>query len=304
MNGLTRRWAAAGVLLGTFLSLSASSEEIQKTFASPQEAVGALVKACRHNDTKALMGIFGPDGKDIVLSGDRREDKHGRKKFAEMAEHKIAFKDDAAGPDKVLVALGDEDWPFPVPLVRVEGRWRFDPAEGRQEILARRIGSNEINAVAICRGYVEAQEEYAQDHNRDGVPEYAMKMMSSWSKWDGLYAKHGVGANKIHVTKGFATAARRANRGKPYHGYFFKVLTAQGPDAPGGKANYVLKSRMIGGFALAAWPAEYGVSGVKSFIVADEGIVYEKDLGPDSAKDAEAMTEFNPDKSWAPAPKD
>jgi hypothetical protein len=203
--------------------------------------------------------------------------------------------------NKTILSIGNQDWPFPVPLVRnKDGQWRFDSAQGRMEILARRIGDNEMTAIEVCRGYVEAQYEYAQTHQHNGVPEYAQKIISSPGKQDGLYWEPAKGEPECNVPKGFAQAAlgMSIKDREPYHGYYFRILTAQGPEARGGAVNYVVKDSMIGGFALVAWPAEYGVSGVQTFIVNHDGTVFEKHLGDDSAKTAETMSEFNPDNSW------
>lgn len=286
-------------------SVAASSESVpkgQKTFATPQEAVQELIKDCLKDDSKALLKLFGPGSKNIVESGDRRQDKDGRSQFGDLAGQKNALIPDPMTPDKIILSIGPNDWPFPVPLVRSGGQWYFDTADGAQEILARRIGTNETNAIEICRGYVEAQYEYAQDHRQDGVPVYAQHIVSSPGKQDGLYWEPGPGLPAGNVPKGFAKAAASMQNSErePYHGYFFKVLKAQGANARGGKLDYVVKDAMIGGFGLVAWPAEYGASGVQTFIVCHDGTVYEKNIGPDTAKAAEQITEFDPDKSWHP----
>jgi hypothetical protein len=260
-----------------------------------------LIKACEKDNTKALLKLFGVDSKDIVESGDRRQDKEDRTKFASLAGQKNALIPDPMNPDKMILSIGPDDWPFPVPLVRSSGQWFFGTPEGVQEILARRIGSNEMHAIEICRGYVEAQYEYAQDHRKNGIPVYAQHIVSSGTE-QGLYWEPGPGEPEANVPRGFAKAAARmgAAEREPYHGYFYKVLKAQGPDARGGKIDYVVNGDMIGGFALVAWPAEYGVSGIQTFIVNHDGTVYEKHLGLDTAKVTDQMTEFNPDKSWRP----
>ncbi len=208
---------------------------------------------------------------------------------------------ESGNPDRATLIIGDNDWPFPVPLVRRNGQWSFDPAQGRMEILARRIGRNELSAMEVCRGYVEAQMEYAtRDRNSSGVLEYAPKIIASPGKKDGLYWE-GEPHNLVPKSFADAAAALLVSAGKkpvPYHGYYFHILKAQGPDAPGGAMDYVVKGHMIGGFALVAWPAEYRISGVKTFIVAHNAIVYAKDLGPNTAATARGMTRFNPDKTW------
>ena len=225
----------------------------------------------------------------------RREDKESRAEFARSAHEKLQIEQDPANPDRVTFAVGEQDWPFPVPVVRKDGKWRLDPIGGRLEILARRVGRNELNTMEICRGYVEAQLEYAsEDRDRDGILEYAQSVASSPGKQDGLYSE---GASENPVAKAFAAAAGRTKT-EPYHGYYFRVLKSQGPAATGGAFDYVVKGKMIGGFALVAWPAEYGVSGVQTFIINHEGLLYGKDLGINTAALARQMTRFNPDKSW------
>ena len=270
----------------------------QETFATPQEAAQALIDATEHNDSAAMLKVLGPDGKDIIASGDPAEDVKHRAEFARLAHQKLRIDQD--NPLNTTLIIGEQEWPFPVPLVEKDGKWRFDSAKGRLEILARRVGQNELNAVEVCRGYVEAQQEYAaEDRDKDGVLKYAQKIVSSPGQHDGLYWD-GV----TIVPKSFAEAAesyaKEGNKPQPYHGYYFRVLKAQGPDAQGGALSYVVKGKMIGGFALVAWPAEYGVSGIHCFIVNHHGKVYEKDLGAGSATLAKQMIRFNPDKSWRP----
>jgi hypothetical protein len=277
---------------------AAAPKANQETFATPQEAAQALIDATEHNDSAALLKVLGPDGKDIVESGDPAEDTKHRAEFARSAHQKLRIDQD--NPLNTILVIGEQEWPFPVPLVEKDGKWRFDSAKGRLEILARRIGQNELNALDVCRGYVEAQQEYAaEDRDKDGILEYAQKIVSSPGKHDGLYWD-----GATIVPKAFAEAAesyaKEGSKLQPYHGYYFRVLKAQGPDAQGGALSYVVKGEMIGGFALVAWPAEYGVSGIHSFIVNHHGIVYEKDLGAGSATLAKQMTRFNPDKSWRP----
>jgi hypothetical protein len=278
----------------------------QQTFGTPQEAAQAVINAAEHNDTAAMLKLFGPGGKDIVESGDPAEDKAHRAEFARTAHEKLKIDQDPSNPDRATLSIGAEDWPFPVPLVQKDGKWHFDAAAGKMEILAHRIGENEVNAVEVCRAYVEAQMEYAaQDHDKDGILEYAQKIVSSPGKRDGLYWE---GASETLVPKAFADAAAAnmaegAKKPDRYHGYYFRILKAQGPDAQGGALDYVVKGKMIGGFALVAYPAEYAVSGVKTFIVDHHGMVYEKDLGPTTGALARQMTRFNPDKSWKPVEK-
>jgi hypothetical protein len=275
----------------------------QQTFSTPQAAAQALVEAAAHNDTAALLKLLGPGGKDIVQSGDAADDKAARERFAEHARAKLQVEPDHDNPNRASIVVGEQSWPYPVPMIRKNGQWHFDAASGRVEILARRIGRHELAAIDVCRAYVEAQMEYASRlRDSNGMLAYAQHIISSPGKKDGLYYE---GEPETLVPKSFADAAAVLLQGKgkqpvPYHGYFFHILKAQGPDAPGGAMDYVVKGIMIGGFALAAWPAEYGVSGVQTFMVNHQGMVYEKDLGPQTATQARQMTAFNPNKTWKP----
>jgi hypothetical protein len=292
----------SGMLLAALCLLKAAPQAIE-TFATPQEAAQALVNAAEQNDTAAMLKLFGPGGKDIVQSGDAADDKAARAAFAARARAKLQVEPDKDNPNRAIIVAGDQNWPLPVPLIRKNGRWYFDAAVGRVEILARRVGRNELAAIDVCRGYVEAQMEYAsRDRDANGVLEYAQHIISVPGKKDGLYYE---GESESLVPKSFADAAAVILQGQgkkpvPYHGYFFHILKAQGPDAQGGAMDYVVKGAMIGGFAMVAWPAEYGVSGIQTLIVNHQGIVYEKDLGPQTATQARAVTRFNPDKTWKP----
>jgi hypothetical protein len=296
----TVRLVGTGLLLATAL-LSAGLKDGQRTFATPQEAVQATIDAADRNDTAALLQLFGPAGKDIVESGDPAEDKDLRAEFARSAHEKIKIDADFLTPDRVTFTVGAEEWPFPVPVVRKNGRWQLDPESGRLEILARRIGKNELNAMEVCRGYAEAQMEYAEGpRDGDRVLKYARKIVSTPGKQDGLYSEV-VSDGLVSQAFARAEAANSTGSGKkaePYHGYYFRVLESQGPDAAGGAYDYVVNGRMIGGFALVAWPAEYGVSGIRTLIINHDGVVYEKDLGAGTALRARQMARFNADKSW------
>src|SRR5580658_3202520 len=287
---------AAALVAAAATLLPAAGE---RTFSSPQEAAQALIDAADKNDTEALLKLFGPEGRAIVISGDAAEDKNGRAEFARLAHEGMHI--DQQHASRAIIEVGSEKWPFPVPLVRKNGQWMFDSAQGKMEVLARRVGRNELNAIDVCRGYVEAQMEYAaRDRDADGILEYAQTILSAPGKKDGLYWE---GESETLVPKSFAEAAAvilaaRGKKAQPYHGYFFHILKAQGPDAEGGAMNYVVKGKMIGGFALVAWPAEYGVSGVNTLIVNQSGMVYEKDLGPTTGVLARQMTQFNPSKGW------
>jgi hypothetical protein len=291
----------------TLTVLRAQTPGAQPTFSTPEEAIQAMGNAAEHNDTATMLKLLGPGGKELVQPADDAGAREDRANFAKMLHQKLNIERDDTHPDRVTFAVGTEDWPFPVPLVRNKsGKWFFDTDQGTVEVLARRIGRNELNAIEVCRGYVEAQMEYANlDRDADGILEYAQKIVSSPGKQDGLYWE---GAPGNLVPKSFAGAAEAAaeagKKPEPYHGYYYRILKAQGSGAEGGAVNYVVKGEMIGGFALVAWPAEYGVTGVKTFIVNHRGIVYEKDLGPTTAALARQMTQFNPDKSWHPVDKE
>ena len=294
---------AACLVFGTRL-LHAAPKDAQRTFATPLEAVQATIDAAERNDTAALLLLFGPDGKDIVESGDPAQDADHRAEFVRSAHEKLQIDEDRLTPDRVTFTVGAQEWPFPIPLIRRDGKWQLDSASGRIEILARRIGKNELNAMDVCRGYAEAQLEYAAGpRDGDRVLKYAQRIVSTPGKRDGLYSD---GAPDSLVSPPFARAAAANSstedkKREPYHGYYFRVLTAQGPDAAGGDFDYVVSGKMIGGFALVAWPAEYGVSGIRTLLINHEGVVYEKDLGAGTATQVRQMTRFNPDKSWRTA---
>ena len=295
------RTISAGALTALALCLYAQAPNPQPVFATPEEAIHAVGDAAEHNDTAAMLKLFGPAGKDLVSPAEDAGAREERANFVRMLHEKVQVERDATNPNRVTFAVGKEDWPFPIPLVRDKaGKWYFDAAQGKTEVLARRVGRNELNAIEVCRGYVEAQLQYANlDHDGDGNLEYAQKLVSSPGKQDGLYWEGQPGSL---VPKSFAAAAEAvAEAGKkrePYHGYYYRILKSQGPAADGGAINYVVKGEMIGGFAMVAWPADYGVNGVKTFIVNHKGVVYEKDLGPGTGTLAREMMQFNPDKSW------
>lgn len=294
-----RTWTAAVVLAAGMTGIPGAAQPGQRTFATPQEAAQALVEAAAGNDTAAMLRIFGPAGKDIVQSGDAAADKEGREKFAALAHQKMEVELDR-DKDRATLIVGPDAWPLPVPMVLEKGQWHFDSAVGRVEVLARRVGRNELTAIEICRAYVEAQTEYAaHDRTTSGVLQYAQKILSSPGKKDGLYWE---GEPDTLVPKSFAdaSAAMLAQGKKPtaYHGYYFHILKAQGPEAEGGAMDYVVNGKMIGGFALIAYPAEYGVSGIKTFQVNHAGKVYEKDLGPSTGVLGRQTLRFNPGKGW------
>jgi hypothetical protein len=249
------------------------------------------------------MAIFGPDGKDFVASADPVEDKNNAVAFAAEARARNFISIEPAKPDRATIIVGEREWPMPVRLIKKQGKWYFEAKSGRQEILFRRIGANELDAIQVCRGFVEAQKEYAlQIHDDSGVNQYAQRIFSTPGKQDGLYWQNPDGTSGWPIGDAVAKAlAEGYSIGKSgFHGYYFKILKGQGPAAPLGRLNYVIEGIMIGGFALVAVPAEYRVTGVKTFIVNNEGIVYQKDLGPDSLKIVKNMELYDPDPSWHP----
>jgi hypothetical protein len=274
-----------------------------KLFDTPEKAADALVAAATDFNVPALTEIFGPDGEDIVFSGEFAQDKKHATDFAGEAREKKSVSVDPKTGTRAFLLVGNEDWPFPVPLVKRGEKWFFDSKAGRQELLYRRIGDNELDAIEICRGYVEAQQEYAvEQRNLYDVNQYAQRIVSTPGKQDGLAWQNGDGTWGGPIGQNIARAIEQGytSSAEPYHGYFFKILKGQGPAAPLGEMDYVVKNLMIGGFALVAAPAEYNVTGVRSFIVSNDGVVFEKDLGPTTLDQFEKMDRFNPDKSWSP----
>ena len=273
----------------------------QKGFDTPQQAANALIKAAGDFDVPELLAILGPDGQDVVASDDTVQDKNNAQDFAKEAAAKNSIQISKSNPNRATIIVGDEEWPLPIPLVKKSGKWYFNAKEGRQEILFRRIGENELNAITVCRGYVSAQMEYASEiHDASGINQYAQKIISTPGKQDGLFWKNADGTPDGPIGDEVAKALEEgytAGKGG-FHGYYFKILKGQGPAAPNGAINYVIEGIMIGGFALVAVPAEYRVTGVKTFIVNYDGIVYQKDLGPDSLNIVKAMELYDPDKTW------
>jgi len=272
-------------------------------FATAQEAVNALIDAAGKADSKALEAILGPNSFDIINTGEPARDKEMATQFATEAREKQSLVSDPKHPGHMTLTVGDDDWPFPVPIVKLAGKWYFDTSAGRHEVLVRRIGRNELDAIEICRGYVEAQYEYAmQKHGESGVNQYAQRIISTPGTKDGLAWQNSDGAWEGPIGDNIAKAIARGytSRSEPYHGYFFQVLKGQGPAAPLGELDYVVKGVMIGGFAMIAAPAQYRVTGVKTFLVSQDGVVYEKDLGPNTLEIAKRIDRFNPDPSWTP----
>ena len=274
-----------------------------RMFDTPQQAADALVEAAEKFDVAALMQIFGPDGGDIVFSGEFPQDRKHATDFAAEAREKKSISMNPMSRTRAFLLIGNEDWPFPVPLVQRAGKWFFDSKAGRKELLYRRIGANELDAIDICRGYVEAQHEYAlQQRTVYDVNQYAQRIVSSPGSHDGLAWQNPDDTWGGPVGQNIARAIEQGytSSSEPYHGYFFKILKGQGPSAPLGKMNFIVKGVMIGGFALVAAPAEYDVTGVRTFIVSHDGVVYEKDLGTQTLDQFKNMELFNPDKSWIP----
>jgi hypothetical protein len=281
---------------------TAASQPKQKEFETPKQAADALIQVATNFDVAAMKEILGPDSDDIVSSEDPVQDKNRATEFANRAKEKTSVETDKQDPNRAILVVGNDDFPLPIPLVKRKGKWSFDTKVGRQEILNRRIGANELNAIEICRGFAEAQHEYAMEkHDDSKVNQYAQHILSTPGKHDGLAWQNQDGTWEGPVGEEVAKALAegyKTERGQPYHGYNFKVLKGQGPAAPMGEMDFVVGGAMIGGFALAASPAEYRVTGVQTFIVGPDGVVYEKDLGPDSLKTFQSMDRYNPDKSW------
>jgi hypothetical protein len=293
--------AFVSLTIATLLCAAVSVAGAQQAFKTPDEAATALATAAKASDMKALATVLGPDGEDIVSSGDEVADAATRQKFVAAYDVKHQIKMD--GDNKAIMIVGNDDFPVPIPIMKKNGMWRFDTAAGREEILFRRIGRNELDAIQASLAYVDAQNEYAEkDRTGAGVKTYAQRIISQAGKKDGLYwaSAQGEEASPLGELVAQATSqGYRVGAGRtPFHGYYFKILTKQGPAAPGGALDYVVRGNMIGGFGLVAYPAEYKNSGVKTFIVSHSGKVYEKDLGPNTAKLAEQITAYNPDTTW------
>ena len=277
----------------------------QKEFDTPKQAADALIQVATNLDLAAAKEILGPDSEDIVASEDPVMDKNRATAFANKAKEKTSVEIDKQNSNHAILLVGKDDFPLPIPIVKQKGKWFFDTKVGREEILNRRVGENELNAIEICRGFVDAQHEYAMDkHDDSKVNQYAQRILSMPGKHDGLAWKNPDGTWGGPVGEEVAKALEEGysyqagGSPKPYHGYYFKVLTGQGPDAPMGEMNFVVGGAMIGGFALVAAPADYRVTGVQTFIVGPDGVVYEKDLGPDTLKTFQSMDKYNPDKTW------
>jgi hypothetical protein len=280
----------------------AENKNGQKSFASPAEAVTALINAVKQDDTQELLAITGPEGEEIVSSGDDVADKADRARFVEAYEAMNRL--DQEGPEIAILIVGEDEWPFPIPVVKAGEGWHFDVEAGKEELLNRRIGRNELNVIKVMNAYVDAQREYAgEDRDGDGVREFAQKFPSDEGKQDGLYwpVKEGEEMSPMgpFVAQAIKEGYRKEDEGPTaYHGYYYKILKAQGASAPGGAYDYVVKDNMILGFGLVANPAEYGASGIMTCIINQQGIVYEKDLGEETETIVEGMEAYDPDETW------
>ena len=287
---------STGLLLASMLCLMAPDARAQQVFPSPDEAASALAAAVKSDARKDMLRVLGSDGEDIISSGDDVADKESRERFttAYDARHSVKLE----GDKKAVMILGNDDFPFPIPLMKRKAGWEFDTTAGRLEILYRRIGRNELDAIQTCLAYVDAQNEYAEKDRGEGAGVYAQRIVSTSGKKDGLYWP-GDDSPLGELSAQASAEGYKVGEGPiPYHGYYYRVLTQQGPNAPGGTLSYVVKGKMIGGFALLAYPAEYGNSGVMTFLVNHEGVVYQKDLGDYTMKLVKRMNWFDPDQTW------
>jgi hypothetical protein len=299
-----KAFAAATALLWALIGTTAfAAESRQAVFPSPEAAIQEFVAAVRSGDTKAIIRVLGVNAREIVESGDAVSDKTDRERFIRAFDesHRIAREGDA----KAVLSTGKDDWPFPIPIVKSGAGWQFDAAAGKEELLNRRIGRNELAVIQVLQAYVDAQREYyLRNPQGDTLLQYAQRIASTPGKRDGLYfpTKADERASPlgplVDTSRAEGYSKEAAGKRIAYHGYYYRILKSQGPDAPGGAYDYVAQGRMIGGFALVAWPASYDNSGVMTFIVNHDGVVYEKDLGPGTSAAAQRMTTFNPDKSW------
>ena len=302
---LTRASLAVVLSCALVLAVGCAKAERHASFKTPQDAVDAFVTALQKDDTAELAKLLGPEVDDLLSSGDPVQDKASRQRFLDLYKAKHSLSDD--GADTMVLVVGDDDWPFPIPIVKHKGKWRLDGQAGADELIYRRVGANELGAIAVSRGFVDAEKEYASE-GRDGDPAgiYALKLMSDEGMHNGLYwptedgeAPSPAGPFLASATgQGYSFGAERV----PYHGYYYRLLYKQGPNAQGGAMEYFADGVMTQGFALVAWPADYGASGVQTFIVNQDGVVYQKDLGDDTANAVQAIETFDPDSSWVAVP--
>ncbi len=288
---------------GFTAQLSATADGAQTMFSTPKAAADALVAAAGKWDIRALEALFGPEGRDIIHSGEPGHDREVAAQFAAQARTKMNIAIDPVTGRRAYINVGKDAWPFPVPIVKsAAGSWYFDSKAGLNEILTRRVGRNELDAIEILRGFVDAQDQYAETkHDNSAVNQYAQKIISTPGKHDGLAWQNPDGTWAGPIGEAVARAIEHGYvNGQPYHGYYFKVLTGQGPDAPLGQMDYIVDGAMIGGFALMAFPAQYRSTGVMTFIVSNDGVVYQKDFGPNTVEIAKKIERFNPDNTWTP----
>jgi DUF2950 family protein len=293
-TGSARTWSLIPAAAAMLLLLTPA--KAQQTFNTPDEAATALADAVKSGSDRNILKVLGSDGADIVSSGDDVADKETLERFATAWNAKHSIKTE--GDKKAIIILGNDDFPFPIPLVKNKAGWEFDTAAGRLEILYRRIGRNELDAIQTSLAFVDAQNEYAEKDRGQGVGVYAQRIVSTTGKQDGLYWPGGDSPLGDLAAQASAEGYKVGEGPIPYHGYYYRILTQQGSNAPGGELNYVVKGKMIGGFALLAWPAEYGNSGVMTFLVNHNGVVYQKDLGDSTAALVKRIMHFNPDQTW------
>jgi hypothetical protein len=299
------RLGAAAMGLIAFAAVSPlAAAAAQKTFATPAAAVDALIAANRGNHIGKLLDILGPQSAELIHSGDPIADRRARERF--VAAYDKAHKLERDSDNKAILIVGEDEWPLPIPLIRTRARWRFDTKAGAEEILNRRIGRNELTVIEVCRAYVAAQREYAAKNlGPGGSAEYAQQFTSTIGERDGLYWPVKAGEEESPLGPLIARARAAGYRPgtphlkpRPYYGYYFRILTQQGQNAPGGARNYIVNDHMTGGFALIAYPATYADSGIMTFIVNQDGIVFQKNLGPDTASIARQITQYDPDATW------
>jgi hypothetical protein len=291
------------VVLAALAPLAIGAPAGQKSFKTPEAAVQAFIKAAQAKDTQALLALLGPVAKPLIDSGDPVDDKNARDEF--LAKYKAKNSLDKSVADKATLNVGDDEWPFPIPLVKKDGVWYFDSAAGAEEIINRRVGENELATIQSCLAYVDAQQEYyLRNVGKDPLQHYANKLISTTGKKDGLYWPAAEGESPSPLGEEFVNARAEGYlqpgtpRGQPFHGYVYRLPTRQGPQAQGGAYEYMVNGELLGGFGLIAFPAEYGSSGVMSFIVNHDGVVYSRDLGPHTEHVAMGIAEFNPDSMW------